>query len=360
MFDDRTSRRVGAVVLVILVAAAAAVVTLDAGRLRPSIEVTVFFGHIGALEEGADVQVAGRVVGKVDSVQLLPAALVRDPTHPLHPDGGVAVGLRLQRRHAGWASPNGEVFLNTKGVLGDPYVELGPPAAGAARARGLEDGDRLRGVDPPRMEQVVLKSFQNMTQFRRLLDDAAPAARELAAQMTRLRVTLALVEPSPGAYARTGEAFGDLVAEWRRLSEGVGGGLAAQGLSGDDATALLSRAGALVSRLRGELAATGAALDQLRADVVRIRARVPPDLLARLERGLAGARLAVARLESVAAAAQELVARVQGGQGTIGALLGDPEFIDDAKQLGKILKRQPWRVLGHPRPEAIEKDERAR
>lgn len=360
MFDDRTSRRVGAVVLVILLGAAAAVVTLDAGRLRPSIRVTVFFGHIGALEEGADVQVAGRVVGAVDAVQLLPAALVRDPTHPLHPSGGVAVGLLVQRRYAGWASPNGEVFLTTKGVLGDPYVELGPPAAGAARARGLEDGDRLRGVDPPRMEEVVLKSFQNMTQLRALLDDAAPAARELAAQMSRLRVTLALVEPSAGAYARTGGAFGDLVAEWRRLSDGVGAGLAAEGLSGGDATGLLSRAGDLVARMRGELAATLAALEQLGADVARIRSRVPPDLLGRLERGVAGARVAVARLESIAATAQELVARVQSGQGTVGALLGDPEFIDDAKQLGKILKRQPWRVLGHPRPEAIEKDERAR
>lgn len=360
MFDDRTSRRVGAVVLVVLIAAAAAVVTFDAGRLRPSIDVTIFFGHIGALEEGADVHVAGRVVGVVDSVQLLPAALARDPSHPLHPGGGVAVGIRLQRRYAGWAAPNGEVFLTTKGVLGDPYVELGPPAAGAARTRGLEDGDRLRGVDPPRLEQVVVKSFQNMTQLRRLLDDAAPAARELAVQIAKLRVTLALIEPGPGAYAAAGDAFGDLLAEWRRLSDGVGGGLAAEGLSSGDAAALFSRVSALVSRMRGELGATGDALDQLRAEVVRIRSRIPPDLVARLERGLAEARVAVARLESIAASAQELVARVQSGQGTVGALLGDPEFIDDAKQLGKILKRQPWRVLGHPRPEAIEKDERAR
>jgi hypothetical protein len=35
------------------------------------------------------------------------------------------------------------------------------------------------------------------------------------------------------------------------------------------------------------------------------------------------------------------------GRGTVGALLHDPEFIDDAKQLGKTLKRQPWRIFGH-------------
>ena len=29
-------------------------------------------------------------------------------------------------------------------------------------------------------------------------------------------------------------------------------------------------------------------------------------------------------------------------------LANDPEFPEDAKDLGKILKREPWRVVGHP------------
>jgi hypothetical protein len=26
----------------------------------------------------------------------------------------------------------------------------------------------------------------------------------------------------------------------------------------------------------------------------------------------------------------------------------DPEFPEDAKELGKILKRQPWKIIGRP------------
>ena len=26
----------------------------------------------------------------------------------------------------------------------------------------------------------------------------------------------------------------------------------------------------------------------------------------------------------------------------------DPEFPEDAKALGKMLKRSPWRIIGHP------------
>jgi ABC-type transporter Mla subunit MlaD len=354
LFDDRTSRRVGAVVIGVLALAAVAVLTLDCGRLRRSIGVTVYFAHIGALEEGAHVQLAGRVIGTVDAVQLLPARAVRDRSHPLHPDGGVAVSLRIQQRYAGWAAPNGEFFVAVKGVLGDAYIEIGPPPGAAARGRGLEDGDRVRGIDPPRMDQVLVKSFQNMTEFRRLLDEVAPPARELVAALDELRDTLQLVEPQPGAYAIAGGAFGELGGEWERLSDGVSAGLAAQGLRGGDAWRVVGGAMALTGRIRADLGATGAALDRLLGDIARIRARIPDDLRQRLEWSLATARASVTRLERALAVAQELAARVQGGQGTVGALLNDPEFIDDAKQLGKILKREPWRILGHPRPEAID------
>lgn len=354
MFDDRTSRRVGAVVMAVVALAAAAVLTVDCSRLRRSIGVTVYFAHIGALEEGADVQLAGRVIGTVDAVQLLPARAVRDRSHPLHPDGGVAVALRVQQRYAGWAAPNGEFFIAVKGVLGDAYIEIGPPPGDAARARGLEDGDRVRGVDPPRMDQVLVKSFQNMTEFRRLLDEVSPAARELVAALAELEDTLHLIEPQPGAYVIAGGAFGELGREWERLSDGVSAGLAAEGLRGRDALRVVSGAAALTGRFRAELGATGAALDRLLGDIARIRGRIPDDLRQRLEWSLAIARASVTRLERAVAVAQELAARVQGGQGTVGALLNDPEFIDDAKQLGKILKREPWRILGHPRPEAVQ------
>lgn len=355
MFDDRTSRRVGAVVIAAVIAAAVLVLTVDCAALRPGIHVTIYFAHIGQLEEGADVQLAGREIGAVEAVQLLPAGAVRAPTHPLHPAGGVAVRVRLQKRYAGWASANGEYFIAVKGVLGDAYIEVGPPPGEAAPSRGLHDGDRLRGVDPPRMDQVLVKSFRNMTEFRRLLDEVAPSARALIGALEDLGAAIDDLEPSPGAYAALGGGLKELGGEWSRLRAGLDAGLASEGLRGADAIRVVRSAGALAGLLRGELGETGAALDRLLVDVDRVRARIPADLVARLERSLTGARAAAARLELIAGVVEELIARVRGGQGTVGALLNDPEFIDDAKQLGKVLKREPWRILGHPRREALEK-----
>lgn len=346
MDEDRRARRVGAVVLGLIAAAALAVLTVDCDALRPAIDVTVYYGHAGALGEGAEVHIAGRVVGQVDAVRLVPAADASSPDHPLHPGGGVAVRLRMQARYAGWAGPESAFIISSRGILGEATIEVGPPDDGTIPVRGLRDGDAVRGIDPARMDLVLVKSFENMTKFRILLDDIAPAAAELRAALAALGQTLDAAEPHPGAYRSLSDGLGRVGDEWDELTARFSSG---------DPVETIARAGAVIDRTRVELARVSAALDLLGADVDRIRSRIPPDLLARLTGAIATARASVTQLQTIAATAADLAARVRRGEGTVGALMNDPEFSDDAKQLGKILKRQPWRVLGHPRREALEK-----
>jgi hypothetical protein len=44
----------------------------------------------------------------------------------------------------------------------------------------------------------------------------------------------------------------------------------------------------------------------------------------------------------------EINARIARGEGSLGKLMKDPEFPEDAKALGKIMKRQPWRIIQRP------------
>jgi len=352
VFDDRIARRVGAVVMALVAVAAAAVLLVDCSRLRPGIDVTIYYAHIGALEEGADVQIAGRAVGVVTGVQLLPPRAVQDPEHPLHPAGGVAVHVRLQKRYADWAMTDSDYFITAKGVLGEPYIEIGPGQIEKPDRRGLREGDAVRGADPARMDQVVVRSFQNMSELRRLLDEIAPSARELRDSLERLARTLREIEPEPGAY---GALAGNLV-HLRTSLDRLTSGFAAENLGPAELRALADAAGAFADRARAELALVDAALDRLSADLDRVRGSIPAGLAERIDRAIATARLATAKVERIIATGQELAERIDRGQGTVGALMNDPEFLDDAKQLGKILKRQPWRVVGHPTKESLEKD----
>ena len=54
------------------------------------------------------------------------------------------------------------------------------------------------------------------------------------------------------------------------------------------------------------------------------------------------------KLDRIASDARELMAMVDRGEGNIGGLFNDAEFSDNAKEIGKILKRQPWLMVGHP------------
>lgn len=344
MFDDRTSRRVGAISLAVLAAAAAAVVAFDSFDLRPGMEVEVYFAHLGHLEQGADVQVAGRVIGRIKDVRLVPARLAEEPGHPLHGVGGVAVRTRIERRYASWVPVNGEFFVSSKGLIGQSYLEIGPPPTDRTRGRPIQEGDRIRGIDPPRLDRVMQRSYENLVASSLFLEAVRPQARALASSVRRLADTLKEVEPRPGAWADLGDSLSALADEGATLADN----LERAELDPERVRAVIAHGRAFFSRAETEIAALRDRFEHLQSEVHRVGRGIPGTLQPKLERAVRRGRAALAKLEQTAVKARALLARVQRGEGTVGAILHDPEFIDNAKELGKIIKRQPWRVVGHP------------
>ena len=58
-------------------------------------------------------------------------------------------------------------------------------------------------------------------------------------------------------------------------------------------------------------------------------------------------RATIDKLEPLLAQVDALNASLARGEGSMMRLMHDPEFPEDAKELGKILKRHPWRVIDH-------------
>jgi hypothetical protein len=59
-------------------------------------------------------------------------------------------------------------------------------------------------------------------------------------------------------------------------------------------------------------------------------------------------RAAIDKVDPLLAQVAELQQKIERGDGSLLKLMRDPEFPEDAKELGKILKRQPWRILDRP------------
>jgi hypothetical protein len=85
------------------------------------------------------------------------------------------------------------------------------------------------------------------------------------------------------------------------------------------------------------------------ARLARIRGQLAADdPMARATQTLATLRTALDKIDPLLAAATELGERFARGEGSIGRLLHDPEFPEDTKELGKYLKRHPWKFLERP------------
>ncbi len=328
----------GALALIV----AGCVFLLDRVHLRTPLELRVVFHRVAGLREHAPLVVAGHAVGRVEALTPIPHG-----QFPGEPDAvGVVATVSLDPRRA-WQVPAGAaVFVASRGPLGDRYLEVAPPPGEPGPA--IAGGEVLRGVDPPTLDNVLQHTWDNMNTYRDFLAQVRPEATALRDQLRALQghldglvLDLALDgAPALAAQLRT------LVGRGQTTYAALGGepGLAAL-------AATLREARAVTGQLRAAVALVEPGLDRLTGEAARLHgdvARAAP-----IERGrqiLAAIRAALARLDPVLSQLDELAARLAAGEGSIGRLMTDPEFPEDARDLGKIMKRHPWRVMETPPP----------
>lgn len=342
MFNERTTLRVGAVVSLLLMAAVVFALLIDFRDLGPSIRVQVFLEHPGALRAEADMQLAGRQVGRVESIRLVSSHQARDPTHLLHPKGGVVLEVLVRKKYLRWIRKNGEIFVNAKGLIGEAYLEVSPPAGNVDMERAIQQGDVIRGIDPARMEHILVTSFLNARRLGKLLEELKPSMDQLKEESTKLADILSALEVEPETYHEIGSLVSKAHQSFRELQAT---------LTGKDVPSLekLQRQSEqFVALVRAELSSVSTDLDVLNQRLQAVRHRLPDDFGAKIQQVGEEAKQNLAKLEGTIAKLEELAKRVAAGEGTVGALMNDPEFSDDAKQLGRYLKRHPWKIIKRP------------
>lgn len=342
--DERLTRRVGAITLALGIAATIFVVFIyDQLELRARTRIDVYFTQTGGLYEGAPVVVAGREIGTIEAIQLSP----RDaPNTPLAGAEGVAVRISLLTEDAARIARGGDVFVTSKGAFGARYIEIAPPIAPTGPSLAA-DPRPLLGNEPPSLDRVLIRTWDNLTIARAFGDAVRPEMDALRQALRDLRTTLESLSPNLVGVAGLGAEVSLLVDEARTFRETSLGGDA--GLAQLDATiaesrAFLARARTTLDALRAE-----ASLLATRSAVLRTRlGERGPKAIAALELVIDRLRDAIDKIDPLLAKIADLNARIARGEGSIGKLMKDPEFPEDAKALGKYLKRHPWKVFQRP------------
>jgi len=337
--EDRLAVRVGAIAIAVLaVAIAGSVFLLGGAALGAPTRIRVVFRHAAGLREQAALVVAGQPVGRIEAIVPVP----HGAPGLLAGEVGVAVTIAVDRGSA-WKVPAAcEIFVASRGPLADRYLEVAPPAGDPGPA--IHDGQELRGVDPPSLDNVLQRAWVNMTVFKVFVDTVRPELDALVAQVGELRRQLAglVGEAGGGALVAHARALGGAARQTYETSLGGDAGLA-------QLRAAIGDARADIAQLRAALDVLAPRAAAVASEVARIRGHVASHAaVARAEQAIDAMRGALAQVEPLLARLDELGARIASGEGSLGRLMADPEFADDAKDLGKIMKRHPWRILERP------------
>jgi len=336
---------VGTIVIAVFMAVSTFLMLAGDLHWYSGFKIKVYFKHPGALREGAAVHAGGKVIGKVKTIRLVPKAHAdKDPKHLLHGTGGVVAILRIEKRFRERVALNGQYYINSKGMLGKNYLEIGPPADGGEWTRVIEPGDEVRGADPPKLDMVMQRSYDNLMVSAKFLAEVKPEWTKLRTELTKLQKTLDELSPGPITTAQMFVSIKTAIAD----AESIQAKLKATNVDLDDVRNIRSRFSVMLNNAERSIDQVRGQIRVLMKEVDRLRARIPKGLQTKFKLALSKTDQSMAKLKRIMKTAQEIAAIVKRGEGNIGHLMNDPEFSDDAKKLGKLLKSQPWRLVSRP------------
>lgn len=104
-------------------------------------EWKVQFGYLSGLSDSAPVYYAGREVGKVDSIQIVPG-------------NARPVLVTIKVSNDAYVRNDSVAYIDTLGMMGEKFIEI---SVGSKDAPPMETGKVIEGVDPIAMHVLIRK-----------------------------------------------------------------------------------------------------------------------------------------------------------------------------------------------------------
>lgn len=132
----------------------------------------VLYAFAGGAEVGAPVRVSGVKVGRVEGIEFLG-----------QPQEGanLKMTLSIARKALPSLRADSRFYINMAGIIGERYVEI-TPGEGAA----LVPGSTVRGMDPPRIDQLLSQGYGVFGRIQEFLDKKESTIGEFIDQLSEL------------------------------------------------------------------------------------------------------------------------------------------------------------------------------
>jgi phospholipid/cholesterol/gamma-HCH transport system substrate-binding protein len=335
--------KVGALVLFSLALLVAFVLALGDFSFGDGFTFQVEFNNAGGLKPGADVAIAGINVGKVESLRFNDNPTVSDSAV------GVTATLSVDPDQADAIRQDSDFFITTRGVLGEPYIEI---VTRSLDSPPIENGATLRGVDPPRMDIIVAKASELLTSLTDLLDNPEVQTKDLIANTASLASTLdGFLKDNRSDLDQTVDNVRDGSDEARKLlaalnvavddGKGIQRTLSDVETTAANARRITSKVDGKIDPVLDDVTVTAENARKVTESADRLIVENEPKIAASIN----NVETSTARLASLSEDAQGIVQGVKQGDGTVGALLTDREVYDDLKEMLRIIKQRPWKIV---------------
>lgn len=333
MDESRLELKVGALVVAALGGAFTLLVLMGEVSFGGGSSLVVDFSHTGNVVKNAPVKLGGVVVGKVAGVELLPARRDGDGA-PLP----VKMTLTLSKEAFDALRTDVMVTVSSVGPLGESYLELWPGSAANPHDPKLA----VRGTDSPRIDVVsnrlskfldaaskVLESDPEV--FTRLIGGVGGLTTTVDGVLTENRAELKTMAVELSAAAKDLRA---LAAAARTQLE-----------PGGKATALIDDAAATAKVARADFPELSKQASVALGGLARVSGQFTEEDGQKLRAMIAKYQSAGEKLDVMATRADRLLAKLESGEGTMGAVMKDPAVYDELKTLLTDVRKNPWKLL---------------
>lgn len=125
---------------------------------KNSVSFYVTYNFAGGIEVGSPVRVAGIKVGKVEKIEFFTpeASFQADSAKENEILTPLKLKISISKESSVGVRKDSEFYINLAGIIGERYVEITP---GTTNAAPIEPGEMIRGIDPPRIDQLISQSF---------------------------------------------------------------------------------------------------------------------------------------------------------------------------------------------------------
>jgi phospholipid/cholesterol/gamma-HCH transport system substrate-binding protein len=312
------------------------VVVMGGLSLQPSFRLFVDFENPGALQTGSPVRISGVRVGRITAIEFRGGVLEKDgkPALPIR------VIASIDASHQKAIHDDATFFITAQGVLGEMHLAVDP---GTHTRPLLKEGAVVRGISPPRLDQVIgegydilHRAFLGLSQNEKKIGESFDGLHQTLTGTGRL-------------FEKHEKDISSIITRLDALTAQTEDTLMAvreQYVDGPRIQRILNRVDHTTQVLDENLEPMLKDGRMILSDGKKLTAFLAADeQLATYKALSTDTRAVLGTAKRAADDASAIIAQIKSGKGTAGQVVMDEALYDDLQELVRDLKHNPWMLL---------------